>query len=149
MGDPLERTQVGWRGDLRVGRHMKSLEQGAKLLLGGRFPKKGAFYPPTVLADVKAWWRMRKNCSNTVASVIVRAEAIATANDSVFGLGAAVFTRDAAQGSIAAEGGRGRVCQHVRALRSPAFGGVKESGYGRDRHYRIKEFVNIKTVYVR
>ena len=81
------------------------------------------------------------------------AEAIATANDSVFGLGAAVITRDVARGErIAAElieSGCVFVNEAVRSDARLPFGGVKESGYGRELSaYGIKEFVNIKTVYV-
>ena len=81
------------------------------------------------------------------------AEAIQAANDSSFGLGAAVFTRDAARGQrIAAdqlEAGCCFVNTFVRSDPRLPFGGVKESGYGRElSHYGIKEFVNIKTVYV-
>ena len=165
MGDPLEEdTQVGplARHDLRDELHqqvVKSLEQGAKLLLGGEVPEgKGAFYPPTVLADVKKGMvAYEEELFGPVASIITvknEAEAIATANDSVFGLGAAVFTRDAARGErIAAEeldAGACFVNTFVRSDPRLPFGGVKESGYGRElAHYGIKEFVNIKTVYVR
>jgi succinate-semialdehyde dehydrogenase/glutarate-semialdehyde dehydrogenase len=81
-------------------------------------------------------------------------EAIRVANDSVFGLGAAVFTRDVAKGErIAAhelEAGCCFVNAFVKSDPSLPFGGIKESGYGRElSSYGIKEFVNIKTVYVR
>jgi succinate-semialdehyde dehydrogenase/glutarate-semialdehyde dehydrogenase len=80
-------------------------------------------------------------------------EALRVANDSVFGLGAAVFTGDAARGEeIAArrlEAGCCFVNTFVRSDPRLPFGGVKESGYGRELgEYGIKEFVNIKTVYV-
>jgi len=80
-------------------------------------------------------------------------EAIATANDSSFGLGGAVITRDAARGErIAAErieSGCVFVNDAVRSDPRLPFGGIKESGYGRElSDYGIKEFVNIKTVYV-
>ncbi|MFQ6047566.1 MAG: aldehyde dehydrogenase family protein, partial [Gemmatimonadales bacterium] len=92
-----------------------------------------------------------------VAAIIpVRNEraAIKAANDSNFGLGAAVFTRDAARGErIAArelEAGSCFVNAFVKSDPRLPFGGVKESGYGRElSHFGIKEFVNIKTVWVR
>ncbi|RMG48827.1 MAG: aldehyde dehydrogenase family protein, partial [Acidobacteria bacterium] len=81
-------------------------------------------------------------------------EAIAAANDSTFGLGAAVFTRDIARGErIAAtelEAGNCFVNAFVKSDPRLPFGGIKESGYGRElSHYGIKEFVNIKTVYIK
>ena len=82
-----------------------------------------------------------------------KSEAIATANDSSFGLGGGVITRDLARGErIAAElidSGCVFVNDNVRSdLRLP-FGGIKESGYGRElAAYGIKEFVNIKSVYI-
>lgn len=117
---------------------------------------QGAFYPPTVLTNVrKGMPAYEEEMFGPVAAVIPvkdEAEAIRIANDSVFGLGAAVFTRDMARGErIAAEELEAGCC-FVNALvksdpRLP-FGGVKESGYGRElSHYGIKEFVNIKTVY--
>src|ERR1700740_530074 len=78
-------------------------------------------------------------------------QAIATANDTAFGLGGGVFTRDLARGErIAAEfidSGMVFVNEHVSSDPRLPFGGIKESGYGRElSHYGIKEFVNIKTV---
>ena len=91
-----------------------------------------------------------------VAAIIVVAneeEAVKVANDSPFGLGAAVFTRDLAKGErIAAEELEAGACFVNSLVKSDPrlpFGGVKESGYGRElSHYGIKEFVNIKTVFV-
>jgi succinate-semialdehyde dehydrogenase/glutarate-semialdehyde dehydrogenase len=165
MGNPLqEDTEVGpqARHDLRDDLHRQvqhSIERGAECLLGGEIPMgEGAFYPPTVLTNVrKGMPAYDEEMFGPVAAIIPvkdEAEAIKVANDSVFGLGAAVFTRDVARGErIAAEELEAGCC-FVNALvksdpRLP-FGGVKESGYGRElSHYGIKEFVNIKTVYVK
>ncbi|HKF44213.1 MAG TPA: NAD-dependent succinate-semialdehyde dehydrogenase [Thermoanaerobaculia bacterium] len=164
MGDPLsENTQIGplARRDLRDDLHRqveKSLEKGARCLLGAKVPDgPGAYYPPTVLTDVrKGMPAYDEELFGPVAAVIpVRdeEEAIDVANDSVFGLGAAVITADAARGErIAAErieSGCVFVNDAVRSDPRLPFGGVKESGYGRELSgYGIKEFVNIKTVYV-
>jgi succinate-semialdehyde dehydrogenase/glutarate-semialdehyde dehydrogenase len=91
-----------------------------------------------------------------VAAVIAvkdEAEAIRVANDTAFGLGAAVFTEDVARGErIAAkelEAGSCFVNAFVKSDPRLPFGGIKQSGYGRElSHYGIKEFTNIKTVYV-
>lgn len=165
MGDPLDPdTRVGpqARHDLRDQLHeqvVKSIEKGARCLLGGEVPDSpGAFYPPTVLTDVnKGMPAYHEELFGPVAAIIpVRNEraAIKAANDSNFGLGAAVFTRDAARGErIAArelEAGSCFVNAFVKSDPRLPFGGVKESGYGRElSHFGIKEFVNIKTVWVR
>jgi succinate-semialdehyde dehydrogenase/glutarate-semialdehyde dehydrogenase len=137
---------------------MASVARGAKLVLGGTVPPgKGSFYPPTVLTDVKAGMpAYHEELFGPVASVFRardEADAIRIANDTIFGLGAAVFTRDIARGErVARELEAG--CTFVNALvasdpRLP-FGGIKEAGYGRELGtYGIKEFVNIKTVYVK
>jgi succinate-semialdehyde dehydrogenase/glutarate-semialdehyde dehydrogenase len=90
-----------------------------------------------------------------VASVIRVSDedaAIASANDSVFGLGGGVLTRDTARGeriALEIESGNVFVNDNVRSDPRLPFGGVKESGYGRElSHYGIKEFVNIKTIVV-
>ena len=164
MGDPLaEGVDVGpqARPDLRDELHKQvtdSVAKGARLMLGGQIPPgKGSFYPPTVLADVKPGMpAYEEELFGPVASIFAardESEAVRIANDSVFGLGAAVFTEDVARGErIARQLDAG--CTFVNALvasdpRVP-FGGIKESGYGRELGtYGIKEFVNIKTVFIR
>jgi succinate-semialdehyde dehydrogenase/glutarate-semialdehyde dehydrogenase len=131
---------------------------GARLLLGGRPPEgKGAFYPPTVLADVrKGMVAFDEEVFGPVAAIVPakdEEEAVALANDSPFGLGAAVFTRDLARGErIAAralEAGNCFVNSLVRSDPRLPFGGIRESGYGRELGaFGIREFVNVKTVYV-
>ena len=165
MGNPLnEETDIGplARHDLRDDLHrqvQQSIAQGAACLLGGNIPLgQGAFYPPTVLTDVrKGMPAYDEELFGPVAAIIPvkdETEAINVANDSVFGLGAAVFTGDVAKGErIAAEELEAGCCfvnAFVKSDPRLPFGGVKESGYGRElSHYGIKEFVNIKTVYIK
>jgi len=165
VGDPMdEHTQVGplARHDLRDDLHQQVQEsraKGATCLLGGEIPAgKGAYYPPTVLTQVKKGMPAYDDeLFGPVAAIIAVPDektAIRVANDSVFGLGAAVFTQDVARGERIAAHELEAGCCFVNALvksdpRLP-FGGIKESGYGRElAAYGIKEFVNIKTVYVR
>jgi succinate-semialdehyde dehydrogenase/glutarate-semialdehyde dehydrogenase len=164
MGDPLEEnTVVGpqARHDLRDELHRQvlvSVEQGASLLLGGNVPDApGAFYPPTVLTAVQPGMpAYHEELFGPVAAIIPvkdEAEAVRVANDSLFGLGAAVFTRDLQRGQRIAANELDAGCCFVNAFvksdpRLP-FGGVKESGYGRELSaFGIREFVNIKTVYI-
>src|SRR6266481_6279714 len=163
-GDPLkEDTQIGplARHDLRDELHRQveaSIAAGARCLLGGAIPNDpGAYYPPTVLTDVhRGMPAYEEELFGPVAAIISvkdEEEAIATANDSAFGLGGGVITRDLARGEhIAAErieSGCVFVNEAVRSDPRLPFGGVKESGFGRELSvYGIKEFVNIKTVYV-
>jgi succinate-semialdehyde dehydrogenase/glutarate-semialdehyde dehydrogenase len=165
VGDPLdERTQMGplARQDLRDELHQQvqeSIAKGARCLLGGAMPEsKGAFYPPTVLTNVKKGMPAYDDeLFGPVAAIITvrdEKEAIKVANDSLFGLGAAVFTQDLAKGERLAateiEAGCCFVNAFVKSDPRLPFGGIKESGYGRElSHYGIKEFVNIKTVFVK
>jgi len=165
MGDPKERDVVVGplaRHDLRDELHKqveKSLTQGASLLLGGKIPdNKGAYYPPTVLTDIKKGMpAYDEELFGPVASIINaknEADAVRIANDSVFGLGGAVFTQNTKRGEeIAAkriEAGSCFVNSFVRSDPRLPFGGIKESGYGRElSSFGIREFVNIKTVYIK
>ncbi|MFO7554975.1 MAG: NAD-dependent succinate-semialdehyde dehydrogenase [Desulfobacterales bacterium] len=164
MGDPLdESVEIGpqARFDLRDDLHRQvaqSITKGAVCLLGGEIPKgPGVFYPATVLGDIgKGMPAYEEEIFGPVATVIPvknEKEAIRVANDSFFGLGAAVFTRNIERGEhIAAdhlEAGNCFVNAFVKSDPRLPFGGVKESGYGRElSHYGLKEFVNIKTVYI-
>ena len=165
MGDPMaEDTEVGpqARPDLREDLHrqvLQSIEKGARLLSGGKVPEgKGFFYPPTVLTDVsKGMPAYDEELFGPVGAIVPvkdEEEAVQVANETSFGLGAAVFTRDLAKGErIAAdklEAGCCFVNDFVRSDPRLPFGGVKDSGYGRElSHYGIKEFVNIKTVVIK
>jgi succinate-semialdehyde dehydrogenase/glutarate-semialdehyde dehydrogenase len=163
-GDPLdESTAVGpqARRDLRDSLHgqvEKTVAGGARLLLGGKVPPgRGAFYPPTVLADVpKGTPAYDEELFGPVAAIMGardEADAVRIANDSSFGLGAAVFTGDRERGERVAaqiEAGNCFVNASVKSDPRLPFGGVKESGYGRELGvFGIREFVNIKTVYVK
>jgi len=164
LGDPMDpETDLGpmARVDLRDDLHhqvRRSIDQGARCLLGGEIPERpGAFYPPTVLTDVKRGMpAYGEELFGPVAAIIpVRNEkaAIRVANDSVFGLGAAVFTRDILRGTEIAtrelEAGSCFVNGLVKSDPRLPFGGIKQSGYGRElSHFGIREFVNVKTVWV-
>jgi succinate-semialdehyde dehydrogenase/glutarate-semialdehyde dehydrogenase len=164
-GDPLaDGVDVGpqARVDLRDELHeqvKKSIGAGARVLLGAEPPPgPGAFYPPTVLTDVRPGTPAHdEELFGPVAAVIAvkdEAEAVSVANASVFGLGAAVFTRDATRGERIAEhaleAGSCFVNSFVKSDPRLPFGGIKESGYGRELGtFGIREFVNIKTVYVK
>ncbi len=163
VGDPFNSaTDVGpmAREDLRDNLHaqvQKSVAEGAECILGGSVPvRDGFYYPPTILTEVSEGMpAYEEELFGPVASVIKvkdTSEAIKVANDSDYGLGAAVFSEDL-QGAeeIAAYELKAGCCfvnDFVKSDPRLPFGGIKESGYGRElSHFGIKEFVNAKTVY--
>jgi succinate-semialdehyde dehydrogenase/glutarate-semialdehyde dehydrogenase len=161
-GDPRdEATDIGpmARTDLRDQVHeqvMKSVQQGARLLVGGVGPDgPGAYYPATVLAGVMpGMTAFDEEIFGPVAAIIEandESHAIALANQSVFGLGAALFTQDKDRADRIArqiEAGSVFVNAFVKSDPRLPFGGIKQSGYGRELSwFGIQEFVNIKTVY--
>ncbi|MBD3265446.1 aldehyde dehydrogenase family protein [bacterium] len=164
MGDPAkEETQLGpmARIDLRDELHKQvssSVGKGARCLLGGDIPAfQGAYYPATVLTDVKQGMpAYEEELFGPVASIIPvqnSEEAVRVANDNIYGLGAAVFTENRDRGMEIAQylldAGSCFVNSFVKSDPRLPFGGVKESGYGRElSHFGIKEFTNIKTVYM-
>ncbi len=163
-GDPLDPdTELGPLASLELREHLhgqvaRSVERGARVLLGGTvLPGPGAFYPPTVLSGVRPGMpAFEEELFGPVAAVVSapdEGEAVALANASPFGLGAAVFSSDRARGErIAAgllEAGCCFVNDFVRSDPRLPFGGVKESGYGRELSaFGLREFTNIKTVWV-
>jgi len=164
VGDPMNsETGLGpiAREDLLIELHEqveKSVAKGAKILTGGkRLDRKGFYYPATILTDVKkGMLAYDQELFGPVASVIKvknEEEAIFVANDTPYGLGSSLWTSDLEKAkSLAKEIESGSVFINGMVKSDPRlpFGGVKLSGFGRElSHYGIKEFVNIKTVWVK
>ena len=165
MGDPTqEGTKLGPLVSVKARDEIhsqveESVAKGARLLLGGKVPDKpGAWYPATVLSDVRPGQPAHdEEVFGPVAAIIAakdEADAIRIANDSEFGLGSGVLTGDTDRGRrIAAdelEAGMSFVNENVRSDPRTPFGGVKHSGFGRECGvFGIREFVNIKTVHVK
>ena len=162
VGNPMdEGTEVGplAREDLRAGLHAQvagTVAKGARVLLGGEMPTgRGWYYPTTVLDDVREGTpAYSEELFGPVASILAardRAHAIRLANDTSFGLGAAIFTADVAEGERIARDELNAGCCFVNSFvrsdpRLP-FGGIMDSGYGRELGRQgIHEFVNAKMV---
>ncbi len=165
LGNPKEdATTLGpmAREDLRNQLHVQvlsSIQAGATCILGGKIPDNdGAWYPATILTDIP------KNCPAAqeelfgpvacIFKVKDEAEALALANNTPYGLGAAVFTKDLERGRrIAEEELRAGACfvnEYVKSDPRLPFGGIKGSGYGRELSSEgIIEFCNVKTVFVK
>jgi succinate-semialdehyde dehydrogenase/glutarate-semialdehyde dehydrogenase len=164
VGDPLQDgVTMGplARADLRDDVHQQvraSVDGGATLVFGGVLPDgPGAFYPPTLLTDVRPGMvAADEEVFGPVAAVLRAADesdAIRLANDTPFGLGAAVFTTDLERGEriAATELDAGNCFVNALVASDPRlpFGGIKESGYGRElADLGIRSFVNEKTVVV-
>ncbi|TCC96999.1 NAD-dependent succinate-semialdehyde dehydrogenase [Pedobacter hiemivivus] len=167
LGDPLDTEHdLGpmARADLRDELHqqvIKNIEMGAKCILGGQIPVfKGnhAFYLPTILTGIKKGMpAYSEEMFGPVAAILTAQDtddAIALANDTQFGLGAAVFTKDGSVGEEIArtklQAGSCFVNSLVKSDPRLPFGGINQSGYGRELgSFGIHEFVNIKTVYIK
>jgi len=164
MGDPLDmQTNFGPMAKVKLRDELhqqvlRSVEQGAELKLGGEIPDRpGAWYPATVLSNVQegmtAFEEELFGPVSTIISAKDEDEAIAMANDSEFGLGGAVFTRDVEKGRRLARdvisSGTCVVNGFVKSDPRLPFGGIKRSGYGRELgEFGLHEFVNIKTIVV-
>ena len=163
LGDPREEaTEVAPLSSENILRGVdeqvqRSVAAGAKILCGGkRAPGGGYFYEPTVLAEIpKSAPAYREEVFGPVALFFRardRNEAVAIANDSSFGLGASVWTNDAAeQEFFSREVQSGMVFVNAMVASDPRvpFGGIKRSGYGRELGAEgIREFTNVKTVWI-
>ncbi|MCL4164715.1 UNVERIFIED_CONTAM: hypothetical protein GTU68_014588 [Idotea baltica] len=162
MGDPTDEvSDLGpiARKDLRKELHDKvldSVRKGAEILCGGEIPDTiGFYYPSTVLGDVKPGQpAYEEELFGPVASLI-RAkddeDAIRIANDSKFGLGGGIFSKDEDKAMTLAKNhfdtGMVKINSFGLAYPNMPFGGVKESGYGREHGgLGIREFVNVKSI---
>ncbi len=163
LGDPTDRnTKMGplARADLRESLEQQcaaTVEQGAKVVTGGERPnRKGYFYAPTLLSGVTPEMPAFREETFGPLAAMIRVkdvdEAISLANDSPYGLGGNIWTRDVAQAKELArriESGtvsiNGMVASHPRL----PFGGVKRSGYGRElSSFGIREFTNVQTIWI-
>ncbi len=159
-GDPANAdTEIGPLASVQqaenVGKQVsRSVEMGARILTGG-YPE-GAFYPPTLLTDVRPGMPVfDEEVFGPVAPVIIArdaAEAVELSNLSDFGLGVSLFTNDLKKAKdMVPKFNEGSVFINALVKSDPRlpFGGVKNSGYGRELSIQgIREFVNIKTVYM-
>ena len=135
-----------------------AVERGAKVLCGGAVPAgEGFFYPPTVLGEVSADAEMAHEEIFGPVAPITRfeseAEAIAHANNTEYGLAAYIYTRDIGRGlRVASKIEAGMIALNRGFLSDPAapFGGVKQSGLGREggQHHGIAEFMEAKYIAV-
>ncbi len=159
-GNPInKKTQVSVmaREDLAVELEMqvnKSIDKGAQIICGGR--REAAFFQPTILVKVKPGMpAFDEELFGPVAAIIsftTEEEAIRLANNSQFGLGGSVWTKDVARGiSLAKQVECGSVYVNtlMKSDQRMPFGGIKKSGYGRELSlHGIREFVNVKSVMV-
>lgn len=164
VGDPMdESTDIGPLATPQIlddldAQVQKSIQAGARLLLGGRkVDRPGNFYEPSVLADIPN--NSPAYCEEVFGPVALLFrvksldEAIDLANDSSFGLGAAAWTHDHEEWTrLISELEAGSVFINGMVASDPRlpFGGIKNSGYGRELgEFGIREFVNVKTVWIK
>ena len=164
MGDPMdEDTELGpmAREDLRDKIHQQvqdSVNAGAKVIVGGEIPQQtGYYYPPTVLENLKPGMPAYDDeLFGPVASLIKAKDnddAMRIANDSRYGLGGGIFSKDEKKAIELAKKyfDTGMININGYGLAQPnlPFGGVKDSGYGREHGgFGIREFVNVKSIMI-
>lgn len=135
----------------------RSIKLGANCLIGGDLPAEGCFYPITLLTDVNQDMPVFKEetFGPVIAVIVVKDdhEAIEIANNSLFGLGASIWTNDIERGEAIGrkiEAGAIFINGMVKSDPRLPFGGIKNSGFGRElSYYGIKEFCNIKTIWIK
>jgi len=163
-GDPLDESTTlapMARADLRDELHQQvsdSLAAGAVAATGcAPIDGPGVFYQPSILDQVGAGMRAYEEELFGPVAIVIRArdedDAVRIANESAYGLGGSVWTRDSARGEAVArrlQSGAAFVNGLVKSDPRLPFGGVKNSGYGRElSHHGIHEFVNAKTIWIR
>jgi succinate-semialdehyde dehydrogenase / glutarate-semialdehyde dehydrogenase len=164
-GNPMdEKSRVGpmARKDLRDQLHeqvQKSVAKGAKVLCGGFIPdSEGAYYSPTVLGNVKKGMpAYEEELFGPVAAIIEakdEKDAMRIVNDSIYGLGGGIISGNRGRAEKLAveelESGSCFVNDFVHSDARLPFGGIKQSGYGRELgSFGIREFVNVKTIYIK
>ncbi len=164
MGDPMdEDTELGpmAREDLRDKIHQQvqdSVNAGAKVIVGGEIPQQtGYYYPPTVLENLTPGMpAYGDELFGPVASLIKAQDnddAMRIANDSRYGLGGGIFSKDEKKAIELAKKyfDTGMININGYGLAQPnlPFGGVKDSGYGREHGgFGIREFVNVKSIMI-
>jgi succinate-semialdehyde dehydrogenase/glutarate-semialdehyde dehydrogenase len=161
VGDPMDpATDVGPLATRQIADDLerqvtRSVAMGARIVAGGRrLAGRGNYFEPTILTDVPPDAPAYREEMFGPVAVLFRArgiaDAIRIANDTTFGLGASVWTRDPAEATqLIDEIETGQVFVNAMVASDPRFpfGGVKRSGYGRELSlYGLREFVNIKTV---
>lgn len=161
FGEPLDSPSLGAIASIKFRDELhdqvtESINQGASLICGGYVPDiKGAYYPATILSNVQKGMRAyEEELFGPVASVIIAKDlddAITIYNDTPYGLGGGIFSRDIYKATEIAQKKlhSGSVAVNACVSSDPRlpFGGIKESGYGRELSaYGLKEFVNIKTI---
>ena len=164
MGDPTDaESQLGPLSskdqfDMVKGQVDESVAKGATVLCGGTAPDRtGAYYPPTVLADLLPGMPAYDDEIFGPVASIIRAkddeDAMRLANESRYGLGGGIFSKDEARAFNLArdhfDTGMVRINTFGAADPNMPFGGVKDSGYGREHGgFGIKEFVNVKSIFL-